>query len=388
MSEFNHKSLGQLADCRMGETILSKDLDGYGYPIFSADSSAGAWGLKKDISKVLKRGCIVLGARGTIGNPRLPDHDEFGCTQTTIAVTPSSEVDPYYLKLALEYSDLKKIAAQQAVPMLSIGEISKLELPIPLLPEQKKIADILSGVDSLIRSNQKRISKLEKIRESLTSEVDKFIIANKYGGLDIVKELIPSGWRLVRFSDVLRVKMEGFSLSENEFYSPVIVRRRHSGVETRGTKSSVDILVKKQFYVRSGCFLISKRQVIHGSTGIVPKQLGRNPIISKEYLQLESKNKDILEIDFLNFYSRTALFYETIRMSVYGVDIEKYVFKERTWFNKLMLLPPVEEQKMISNSCIEIENAIFYSNKKLEKLLNLKKAISSELLSGHKRVKV
>ena len=99
MSELDRKSLGQIADCRMGETILSKDLDGYGYPIFSADTSSGAWGRKKNISKVLKRGSIVVGARGTIGNPRLPDHDEFGCTQTTIVITPSSDVNPYYLKV-------------------------------------------------------------------------------------------------------------------------------------------------------------------------------------------------------------------------------------------------------------------------------------------------
>ena len=140
-------------------SILSKDLDGSGYPIFSADSSAGAWGHKKQISKVLKRGSIVIGARGTIGNPRLPDHDEFGCTQTTIAVTPSSEVDPYYLKLALESSDIKSIAAQQAVPMLTIGQISQLEIPIPPLPEQKKIAEMLSGIDNAIRT---KIAKQEK----------------------------------------------------------------------------------------------------------------------------------------------------------------------------------------------------------------------------------
>ena len=53
MNEFDRKSLSDLADCRMGETILSKDLDGTGYPVFSADSSQGEWGRKKSISKVL-----------------------------------------------------------------------------------------------------------------------------------------------------------------------------------------------------------------------------------------------------------------------------------------------------------------------------------------------
>jgi restriction endonuclease S subunit len=173
MSEFDRKPLCELADCRMGETILSKDLDGTGYPIFSADSSAGAWGHKKQISKILKRGSIVIGARGTIGNPRLPDHDEFGCTQTTIAVTPSNEVDPYYLKLALESSDIKSISAQQAVPMLTIEQIAQLEIAVPPLPEQKKIAEILSGIDNTSARLSKKLHKIVNLKESVETTLFK-----------------------------------------------------------------------------------------------------------------------------------------------------------------------------------------------------------------------
>ena len=388
MSEFDRKSLDQLANCRMGETILSKDLDGTGYPIFSADSSAGEWGRKKDISKVLQRGSIVIGARGTIGNPRLPDHDEFGCTQTTIAVTPYSEVNPYYLKLALESSDLKRIAAQQAVPMLTIGELCQLEVPIPPLPEQKKIAEILSGIDKLITHRARRHEALCQLIGSLITEVDQYGVATDSGAFIYNKEKIPGDWKLIPYKDLLRPAMKRFTLSDDKRYSPVIVRRRHAGIETRETKSGAKILVKDQFFANENCFLISKRQVIHGSTGIVPKNLGENPIISKEYLQLVPINDEVLDIGFMDFYSRSSLFHESIRMSAYGVDIEKYVFKDDTWYSKKMLVPPLAVQKLISDSFSSIQEVLGKNSSELSKLRDLKIAVAADLLSGRKRVSV
>ncbi|MFN9914706.1 MAG: restriction endonuclease subunit S, partial [Pirellulaceae bacterium] len=105
-----------------------------------------------------------------MGNPRLPGHDQFGCTQTTIAVTPSSEVDPYYLKLALESSDIKSIAAQQAVPMLTIGQIVQLEIAVPPLPEQRKIAEILSGIDKALERIQRRTNSLQGLEMAMRNE--------------------------------------------------------------------------------------------------------------------------------------------------------------------------------------------------------------------------
>ena len=315
-----------------------------------------------------------------------------GYVGSTLALisNKSEIIDSRYLFYFIESkkNEIHYSSEGTGIPHVSRRFLENLQIPIPPLPEQKKISDTLSGIDNLIKSKQKKIYKLDQIRSSLTSTIDRFTKANKNGGLDIIKQSIPSDWRLVRFSDLLRIKMNGLYLADNEFYSPVIVRRRHLGVETRETKKSKEILVKKQFHACKGCFLISKRQVIHGSTGIVPEKLGRNPIISKEYLQLEPKNKDVLDIEFLNFYSRTALFHETIRMSVYGVDIEKYVFKENTWFNKFMLLPPIEEQIKISNSFISLEKTIFYLTIELNKFLNLKQAISSEVLSDQSRVKI
>ena len=46
-----------------------------------------------------------------------------------------------------------------------------MKIPIPLLPEQQKIASILSGVDALIESTQKVIEKTERLKKGLMQKL-------------------------------------------------------------------------------------------------------------------------------------------------------------------------------------------------------------------------
>jgi type I restriction enzyme, S subunit len=271
---------------------------------------------------------------------------------------------------------------------LNQSDLKQIELLVPPLPEQKKIAEILSGIYRYIQSEKIRLSKVVTIYNSLTSAIDQYGTATDSGEFVVSKSKVPAEWKLIPFGDLLRIEMEGFTLCENENYSPVVVRRRHSGIETRETKKGASILVKQQFKAKQGCFLISKRQVIHGSTGIIPAGLSVNPIISKEYTQLSSKDERVLDIDFLNFYSRTMLFHESIRISVYGVDIEKYVFKDLAWLKQMMLVPPLEEQKEIVCFCKSLEKIIAKYAFKIQIMQQLKTSLSADLLSGRKRVSI
>ncbi len=52
-----------------------------------------------------------------------------------------------------------------------ISEYSKLEIPIPPLPEQRRIASILSQVDEVIEKEQKYKEKLERIKRGLMKDL-------------------------------------------------------------------------------------------------------------------------------------------------------------------------------------------------------------------------
>ena len=159
-SAWTFAALPQIATLRMGATILSKDLTAAGVPVFSAGTGEEPWGFTKLDVRRFNRGTLVLSARGTIGNPRLPALDEFTCTQTTIAVTPSTVIVPQYLRHQLLGVNWKAITSGGAIPMLTIGMLGELPVPLAPLPEQQRIADKLDSVLVRVGACRDRLARV------------------------------------------------------------------------------------------------------------------------------------------------------------------------------------------------------------------------------------
>lgn len=198
--------LAEIAKLSMGETLLSKNLTGDGLPVFSANTDDGPWGFTSNNRRRLRRGDIVVGARGSIGFPRLPDFDFFTCTQTTIAVEPDCEVvDSEYLHHALCATDILGIASQQAVPMLTIGSLSPLEVALPPLYEQRRIAEVLRSVDEAIAAtNAVAVSMLrasKTMRHELLNVTPDGTISD-----------LPPGWVVLPLEELATVQRGKFSI--------------------------------------------------------------------------------------------------------------------------------------------------------------------------------
>lgn len=164
--------LSEISKISMGETILSKDLTGTGVPVFSSSTEDGPWGYTELNRKTLKRGTIVVGARGSIGFPRLPSFEIFTSTQTTIAVEPeSSLVDSTFLHAVLCAADVKSLATKQAVPMLTIGMLAPLPILLPPLDEQKRIARVLQSLEDAMAANNRAIELCRKTVHHLATDV-------------------------------------------------------------------------------------------------------------------------------------------------------------------------------------------------------------------------
>ena len=142
--------LKEIAKLSMGETLIKKNLSSSGMPVFSANTEKGPWGYTNKNKKRYSKGTIILSARGSIGFPRLPELDAFTSTQTTIAVQPNSKVIPAYLHVVLQTIDYKLLTTVQAVPMLTIADMSQIVVRIPSLEKQKEIVTLFRSMNRLI----------------------------------------------------------------------------------------------------------------------------------------------------------------------------------------------------------------------------------------------
>ena len=79
--------------------------------------------------------------------------------------------------------------------------LAKVELAIPPLTDQRRIADVLSAYDDLIENNRRRIRLLERAERMLYDEW--FVRFRFPGHEDVIAETdVPAGWTTRRLSDI------------------------------------------------------------------------------------------------------------------------------------------------------------------------------------------
>ena len=76
-----------------------------------------------------------------------------------------------YYGLCHRTAELQRLAGATAVPIVSKGKFEQFGLPLPPLPEQRKIAAILSSVDDAIEASQAVIDQLQVVKKAMMAEL-------------------------------------------------------------------------------------------------------------------------------------------------------------------------------------------------------------------------
>lgn len=125
--------------------------------------------ISEDTHKALKRSKIMAGdflitIAGTIGRVAIvpDDFPEANCNQAVAILRfDKSKLFPRYLLHWLTTNDaLRQISGKKVtatISNLSLGQIKELEIPLPPLDEQKRIAAILDKADAIRRKRQQAI---------------------------------------------------------------------------------------------------------------------------------------------------------------------------------------------------------------------------------------
>ena len=193
---------------------------------------------------------------------------------------------------------------------------------------------------------------------------------------------LPDGWTRAPLGQFLKEVRRPLKMVDNEEYRLVTVKRARGGVIDRGRFLGKDVLVKSQFLIEPGDFLISKRQIVHGACGLVPQDLGGS-IVSNEYSVLNG-TEDI-DLTFLNFLAHSIFFQQTCFHSSIGVHVEKMIFKLDRWLGFEFDLPPLPEQRKIADILSTWDRAIEATEALLATARTRKRALMQSLLTGKRR---
>ncbi len=92
-----------------------------------------------------------------------------------------------------------------AIPILNKAKFSALDVVVPDLPTQNRIASILSTYDDLIENNRRQIKLLEEAAQRLYRE---WFVELRFPGHENVKIVdgVPEGWKKVKLQEICPVK--------------------------------------------------------------------------------------------------------------------------------------------------------------------------------------
>src|SRR5690606_30918230 len=112
---------------------------------------------------------VCIGRKGTINNPILLS-GKFWTVDTLFYTHSFKNCLPRFIHLHFQLIDWLKHNEAGGVPSLSKSNIEKIEVAIPTLSEQQKIADCLSSLDDLINAQTKKIAALKTHKKGLMQQ--------------------------------------------------------------------------------------------------------------------------------------------------------------------------------------------------------------------------
>lgn len=181
-------------------------------------SSSGTDGFHNE-SKVKGPG-VVTGRYGTLGKVFFVEED-FWPLNTTLYVKDFKGNDPKFISYFLVTLNLASQNTAGAVPGLNRNALHLINVEIPIIDVQQKIASILSSYDDLIENNTLRIEILEQMAKLVYEE---WFVKFRFPGHENVKMVpsdlgeIPEGWEIRKIGDIFTVVLGGTPSRKRDDY--------------------------------------------------------------------------------------------------------------------------------------------------------------------------
>ncbi len=336
----------------------------------------------------------VVGRKGSINNPSFIN-DKFWAIDTTYYASNYKDTDAKWFFYLLQSIDLTKYNEASGVPSLNRDTLYSISFIAPPLPEQQKIATILTSVDDVIEKTQAQIDKLKDLKTGMMQE-----LLTRGVGVDGKPHTefkdssvgkIPKGWDVVSLETLVKAdKKITYGIVQagphHENGTPYI---RVSDMSSRYLNKDGMLLTSPEIakkYERSavnaGDIVYALRGMI-GHVQIVPTQLsGAN---------LTQGTARISPNDNINTgYLFWAMKSPYVAMQN-DLEAKGSTFKEVTLAslrNIQIAIPERAEQEYISAALDSIQSKIFVIEDRLAQSKNLKKALMQDLLTGKVRVKL
>lgn len=300
-----------------------------------------------------------------------------------ICFSESAAVEPAWINAILSSDPyrtrLKTIASGTSANMKKLQKPSllKIAVPLPPLPEQRRISRILTAWDRSIQTLESLIVAKERRKKALMQQ----LLTGKKRLPGFAGEL-----RKVRLNQILERVFRPIEWHADKQLSLVSLRRRNGGLFRRPDMLGSDYKTQDLHELKADDFLVSKRQVSHGAWGIVPAGF-EGSHVSKEYVIFVCKDSRKMHMPFFARLAQTPHMIHQARVASTGVHIEKLIFDPAVFLRENICLPPtITEQKKIVAILDAADRELHLHRQQLDSRRLQKRGLMKKLLTGEIRL--
>jgi len=333
------------------------------------------------------RGSVIISTRAPVGYVaviRSPSTFNQGCK---VLVSKHDEVAPefYCYLLISKKAQLQGRSGGSTFLELSKESLERFPVPLPPLPEQKKIATILSTVDDAIQKTDEIISKTERLKKGLMQKLLTSGIGHTKFKQTEVGET-PEEWEVTKLGNhvTIRGNQSPTGLGKVAMIPMEMIPENGKFVGYKLVNASS---VTSSVYCEEGDILLAKitPSVENGKQGIVPKVPFGFAKATTEVFPIKCHEE--LDLFFLFYLLKFDRFRSILVNRMTGSTGRQRVPKQAV-LDLAVPFPPFPEQKKIATILSTVDEQIEKERAKKGQLEQLKKGLMQVLLTGKVRVKV
>lgn len=361
---------GEIKWMSSGELNLKK--------VYDVEGRITELGLKSSSTRILPPYCVLIGlagqgkTRGTVAMNMI----ELCTNQSVAAILPAPDFSEEYLyyNLDFRYDELRQLSTGDGGRGgLNLNIINSVQIPLPPLSEQKAIAKVLNTADTAIHAAEKLIAQKELRKKWL------------------MQQLLTGKKRLKGFSGKWRKeKLEKYLIKHDEKTTfndqyPVL------------TSSRKGIFLQSEYYTRdvasednTGYNVVPRGYFTyrHMSDDLIFK-FNINDIVDRGIV---STLYPVFTTKEINDYFLKAKLNEGNEFKMHAGEQKQGGSRTYVYFNTLcqleIYMPSFDEQTAIAQVLQTADKEIGLLKAKAEKLIEQKKGLMQQLLTGKVRLKI
>ncbi len=204
MSDWSEKPLGTLCSIKTGKKDVNEGSPNGAYPFFTCSRDVHA-----SDSYSFDTDAILIAGNGAVGDTKLY-RGKFEAYQRTYVLDGFEEdLDFIFYVLKGSLSEaLSKVVSGSTMPYIRKGDVERFPIPLPPLPEQKKIAHILSTIQRAIESQERIIQTTTELKKTLMHKLFTKGLRNEPQKQTEIGP-VPESWGVAKVGDFAKIQSGG-----------------------------------------------------------------------------------------------------------------------------------------------------------------------------------